>query len=155
MDPKHFSRFFYFNHYTLTKHAEGISHEESCRRPGPQGNTMNWVLGHVVASRNDILALLGRPPVWGAQEATPYARGSAGMSNPAAARPFPEILQALERSQTSIRERLDEMSAADLDAPTEKATVGEELAFLQFHESYHAGQVGLLRRLLGKEGVIK
>ncbi len=36
----------------------------------------------------------------------------------------------------------------------EKSTVGEQLGFLAFHEGYHAGQVAILRRLLGKEGAI-
>ena len=41
-----------------------------------------------------------------------------------------------------------------LDEPLEKDTLGWRLAFLQFHEAYHAGQLGLLRRLLGKDGAI-
>ncbi|MCH9008517.1 hypothetical protein IIA29_11025 [candidate division KSB1 bacterium] len=47
-------------------------------------------------------------------------------------------------------EQLDFAKAAD-----EKETVGEKLSFLHFHETYHLGQIGLLRRLAGKEGVIK
>jgi uncharacterized damage-inducible protein DinB len=42
-----------------------------------------------------------------------------------------------------------------MDADAGIGTVREALAVLQFHEAYHAGQVGLLRRLLGKPGVIK
>jgi hypothetical protein len=34
-------------------------------------------------------------------------------------------------------------------------TLGDKLGFLQFHEAYHAGQIGLLRRLVGKEGKIQ
>jgi uncharacterized damage-inducible protein DinB len=33
-------------------------------------------------------------------------------------------------------------------------TVGSLLVGLAFHEAYHAGQVGMLRRLLGKPGAI-
>jgi hypothetical protein len=33
--------------------------------------------------------------------------------------------------------------------------LGETLFVLQFHEAYHAGQTGLLRRMAGREGVIK
>lgn len=47
------------------------------------------------------------------------------------------------------------MPPADFERKLENGNVGERLAFLQFHESYHAGQVGLLRRLLGKDGVIR
>ena len=32
--------------------------------------------------------------------------------------------------------------------------LGDRLSFLQFHETYHAGQTGILRRLAGKKGAI-
>jgi len=31
---------------------------------------------------------------------------------------------------------------------------GAQLHFLHFHEAYHAGQLGLLRRMAGKDGAI-
>jgi hypothetical protein len=34
-------------------------------------------------------------------------------------------------------------------------TVGSNLATLVFHECYHVGQTGVLRRVVGKPGVIK
>jgi hypothetical protein len=33
--------------------------------------------------------------------------------------------------------------------------VMEQVTFLGFHEAYHLGQIGLLRKMLGKEGAIK
>jgi hypothetical protein len=33
--------------------------------------------------------------------------------------------------------------------------LAEVVGFFHFHESYHAGQIALLRRLVGKQGVIK
>jgi uncharacterized damage-inducible protein DinB len=155
MNLQHFTRFFEIHQWIFAKHVEGVTHEESCRTPPGGGNSLNWVLGHIVASRNDILKLLGEPPCWSEDEAAPYLRGSAGMSDPAAARPLPEIADALERSHAAIHSKLEKMSADDLAKPTAKGTVGADLAFFQFHESYHAGQIGLLRRSLGKEGVIR
>jgi len=116
---------------------------------------MNWVLGHIVSSRNDILKLIGEPPVWGEEEAAPYVRGSAGRTDPESARPLAEILDALQRSHATIRARLETMDPAALLAPVDQETVDDRLSFLQFHETYHMGQVGLLRRWLGKDGVIK
>ena len=34
-------------------------------------------------------------------------------------------------------------------------TVGSNMATLVFHESYHVGQTGVLRRVVGKPGVVK
>jgi len=39
--------------------------------------------------------------------------------------------------------------------PPLTGTVGEALIRLHYHEGYHNGQMGLLRRLVGREGAIK
>lgn len=142
------------NHWVLSKHAEGMSHEESVARSSAGGNSFNWVLGHIVASRNDILALLGEPPVWNEADAAPYVRGSHEL-DPAAARPLPAILADLDRSQERLTARLERLTAAELATVQGDSTIVKQLAFLQFHETYHVGQTGLLRRLAGKEGVIR
>ena len=142
------------NHWVLMKHAEGWSHEESLMRAGAGGNTFNWVLGHVVASRNDIFALLGEPPVWSEADAAPYVRGSHELA-PAMARQLSAILADLDRSQERLTARLERLTAAELAAAHGDSALGKQLTFLQFHETYHVGQTGLLRRLAGKEGVIR
>jgi uncharacterized damage-inducible protein DinB len=37
-----------------------------------------------------------------------------------------------------------------LNIPQGEDTVGEQLAFLHFHEAYHTGQTEMLRQLAGK-----
>jgi uncharacterized damage-inducible protein DinB len=142
------------NHWVLSKHAEGLSHEESVVRAGGGGNSFNWVLGHIVTSRNDIFALLGEPPVWSEADAARYVRGSHEL-DPAAARQLAAILADLDRSQERLLARLEPLAEAELAAARGDSTLGKQLAFLQFHETYHVGQTGLLRRLAGKEGVIR
>ncbi len=142
------------NHWVITQHAAGMTHEESVRAHGSGGNSMNWVVGHIVASRNGVLSLLGEPPVWSAADAAPYKRGSSQL-DPAAARPLPSILADLDRSQERLLACLERVTEEELAATRGESTLGKQLAFLQFHESYHAGQTGLLRRLAGKEGVIR
>lgn len=142
------------NHWVLTQHAAGITHEESLARSGSGGNTFNWVLGHIVASRNDILALLGEPPVWSEADAAPYVRGSHELAS-AAARRLEAILADLDRSQERLMARLERVTGEELAATRGESTMGKQLAFFQFHETYHVGQTGLLRRLAGKEGVIR
>ena len=88
-------------------------------------------------------------------DAAPYARGSDGLRDLSRARPLTEILADLRRTQERLLGRLGRLSDADLAEPVKDGTVGSQLAFLHFHEAYHAGQVGLLRRLLGKEGAIR
>lgn len=155
MDSKHFIRFLDTHQWIFHQNVEGITHEESCAAPAGGVNSLNWVLGHIMMERDVILRLLGGTPLWSEAEAAPYLRGTNGRPDASSARPLSEIMDALDRSHTAIQERLNAMRPAGFEEATAKGTIGTDLAFLQFHESYHAGQVGLLRRLLGKEGIIK
>ncbi|MBU1676531.1 DinB family protein, partial [bacterium] len=68
---------------------------------------------------------------------------------------LPKVGEICNRIEVSLTEdRLDE-PAPFSPGNDETETVGSLLAGLAFHESYHCGQLGLLRRLLGKDGVIK
>jgi len=154
MEPDALAKLYDFNVRSLKLNTEGVTHEESVRPPSAGGNSLNWVLGHIVANRNGILELVGEPPVWSDEVAAPYERGSTPLE-PGAAQPLDRILGDLDRAQAQLVRRLGELSPTDLAAQRGNSTLGSQLAFLQFHEAYHAGQVGLLRRLLGKPGAIR
>ena len=53
-----------------------------------------------------------------------------------------------------------DLSAADLDAasehgfPTDDKSVLGVITFLTFHETYHVGQMGLLRKFLGYDPIV-
>jgi len=68
---------------------------------------------------------------------------------------LPAILADLERSQERLMARLERVTGEELAATRGDSTMGKQLAFFQFHETYHVGQTGLLRRIAGKEGVIR
>ena len=142
------------NAYALQMNLKDLTHEESLLQPGGGGNCLNWVVGHVVANRNHILSLLGEPPIWGEADYERYKRGSAPIHDAATARPFASIVEDFAASQERIRAGLARMTDAKLEEASGEETVGDKLAFLQFHEAYHVGQTGLLRRLAGKEGAI-
>jgi len=146
---------FQYNHYAIGVNARDLTHEESLLGPKPGGNCANWVLGHIVQNRGAILELLGEQPVWNASDGDPYKRGSAPIAGGATAKPFPEILEALDRSQERLLAGLSRMRDSDLGSADTKGSRAAKLAGLQFHEAYHAGQLGLLRRIAGKKGAIQ
>ena len=43
--------------------VDGITQEESLIQPTPGGSCLNWVVGHLVATYNQMLPLLGQKPV--------------------------------------------------------------------------------------------
>jgi uncharacterized damage-inducible protein DinB len=143
---------FQVSHSVLGRNLEGISHEESLNAPRDGGNSLNWVLGHLVSTRNLVLDLLGQPSVITPEQAAAY-RGEGG--DPSRFLPLEELRVALERSQEAINSGFQKLSAEATKTPAFGSTVGEMLAVLAFHESYHGGQIGILRRSLGHEGVIK
>ena len=150
-------RFLYdFNYVAITRNCEGLVHNETLIRPQPKGNCANWVLGHIVHDRSAVLALLRQTPVLDEGEGAVYARESKPLE-PGDALPLPRLLADLEETQARLRRGLEQLPPEDLDLKhVEGATRprGAQLHFLHFHEAYHAGQLGLLRRMAGKDGAI-
>lgn len=154
MNAESLKRMYELNHFAVGINARDLTHDESLIGPKPGGNCANWVVGHIVANRGYILEMLGEKPVWEEKATEPYQRGSAQLSS-AAAKPFPEILEAFDKSQERLLAGLAKLSDKDLGPDDSKDSLGRKLAFFQFHEAYHSGQLGLLRRMAGKEGAIK
>lgn len=162
MDAKELSNLFRVSHSAITVNLEDFTHEQSLVQPPGAGNCVNWVLGHIVASRNGVLRLVGEEPVLHDAVAERYKRGSAPMANQLDAAPLDLLVKALGQSQERILSALGRIRELDLNkpaatpgSPTGDTSVGGQLAFLHFHETYHSGQLGILRRLVGKEGAIR
>lgn len=155
MDPKVLTYLFQLNEYCVKTNTEGITEDDAVHDPDGGGNCCNWVLGHIVATRNSLLSLLGEAPIWDDVKADIYRRGSSPLTDKARALPFKEILGDFQSSQEKIVNALRRISPEDFSVETDGESLGQKLATLQFHEAYHIGQLGLLRRIAGREGAIK
>jgi len=152
------ARQFRFNLGLLQRFAGDLSPEEWSRPASEQGgNSPHWVLGHLARARRGILRRLGEelePEAW--EDA--FARG-AGTGQGAGWAPVEELLADFARSDERLAERLVDLDAHDAaerwDAgfPDGSETVEQGVRFVHFHEVYHLGQLGLLRRLLGKDSI--
>lgn len=130
-----------------------ITHEESLRAGAGDGNGMNWILGHVTHVNDAILRLLGADGVLPVNALARYAPDAPPITDPAEARPFDELRTAF-LAQT---QRLDATWAAvdpeRLQGPPPPGfdgVLGDFLRFIVFHQAYHTGQCGILRRQLGR-----
>jgi uncharacterized damage-inducible protein DinB len=143
--------------YAIVKANVGeITHEESLRQPSPAGNSVNWVLGHLVTTRSHLLAGLGAEPVWGESESRGYDRHEKPIPSEKA-KPLAEIWRAYDETQQRLRSAVTELTPAQLAAKAPFSpggdpheTIGSLLGVLAFHDAYHTGQTGVLRRLAGK-----
>jgi hypothetical protein len=147
------------NQHTLERNTEGLTNADSLVAPEPGGNCLNWVVGHVVNTRNAMLGQLGLEPIWEEARGELYGRGSPSRLEAARAVPLEEMLADFDRAQAQILDALDRHGAVGLERETqglfvERSQVGKEIATLIFHEAYHLGQAGLLRRLIGRDGAI-
>ena len=138
----------------------GIGHDESLVSPEPAGNCVTWVLGHLLHYLEGLLTALGQSPTLGQEGLARYARGSEPLSDGSGALPLEELLENWQSSTDRLRqvlETLDEEQFSmtrDFTGSGRETTLDGHVAFALFHLAYHAGQLGLLRRLLGREGGI-
>jgi uncharacterized damage-inducible protein DinB len=148
------------NRQVVNINLDGVSHDASLVTPQPAGNSINWVLGHLITVYNDLLPLLGESPACPADQIARYKRGSSPL-DPAKALPLDDLRQLWDVAAQRIDAGIANLPAARLDdaapaSPTEdpNETVGSLLSTVMFHQSYHAGQLGLLRRVAGLRGAI-
>lgn len=87
-----------------------------------------------------------------------YSRGTTASSDPTGQPTPKELLAVLSRVHQQVMEELPTFSAEQLADPVDMpyAVTPTKLGavlFCPLHEMIHAGQIGLLRRLLGKDPV--
>ena len=146
----------------INRNLEGVSHADSVVAPQPSGNCLNWVLGHVILSRGVLLTLTGGTPVLAGSQAEPYKRGSScgavdGLLDLATLRGL------LDDAQQQLIPGLASTSDAALARPVPEphnrppltGSIVDAFTRLHYHESYHNGQIGLLRRIAGMDGAIR
>jgi hypothetical protein len=145
-------RSFKTTHWLITKFAEGLTHKESITLPPFKANSFNWVLGHILVGRDRVLALLGQKTVLEAGEAKLYETGSEPVSASTAVT-LERLLDALSESQTSLGEGLvaaSQQAMNKLYGEEQEQTVGSRIAGEHWHETYHVGQLEILRQVSGE-----
>jgi hypothetical protein len=146
----------------LRMNVDGVTQEESLIQPQPEGNCLNWVVGHLTCIYNKSLPLVGQEPVVAPDSLDRYDRGSPPITDPAEARDLGELVAIFEQVDDRYDAGLAALSPDLLDRPAPfspsgdpNETVRSLLGTILFHQAYHAGQTGLLRRAAGKEGAIR
>jgi len=142
---------------TTAMNTEGMSHEDSIRQPVPAGNCANWILGHLTDVQNEVMKLLGLEPAWDSEA---LQRTADPITNEAEAIDWDAMRRAFLAAEEPCAAAIDALPPEKLDEPGYpnplggEMTFGELLNFLGFHQCYHAGQLGLTRRVAGLDGAI-
>ncbi len=143
-------RTFQSNHWIARQLLDDLSHEESLLRPGFQANCMNWVLGHIVRGRNRALEHLERPGLWDEAENSRYTTGSAPITGQDGLH-FEKLTADFDEAQADLELALSQ-AAGDFLAEIIPTRFGDQprwqaISGLAWHETYHVGQLELLREL--------
>jgi len=155
------AKMYEFSYGAIKRNLDDLTHAESVVTPPSGGNCLNWVLGHVVVARNTVLRLAGGTPMLTGENMAVYQRGS----SPCGSDGFLDLATLrgyLDDSQQQLLAALAALSDHALASPVPEAmnrppltgSVGDALIRLHYHEGYHNGQIGLLRRIAGKDGAI-
>ena len=95
------------NHWLIHRLVDGLSHADSIKQPPYESNCLNWVLGHVIVSRNEVLNLLNVEQVWNEDVVNLYITGSEPITGDGQGLKFEELLEALDTAQERIAAALE------------------------------------------------
>ena len=145
------------NSWLINKQADGLTHDESVIQLPFRSNCFNWVLGHILVSRDQVLRLLSAEPVLSDEETALYESDSDPILTASRSAPFEQLLAAANESQSRIEAALQSASADQLNAhysDGDGQTVADRIGGLHWHETYHLGQLEILRQAAGKDDKI-
>ena len=141
----------------FVKALAGMDAEALLTRPGARSNPPIWIAGHLTQSRARIVTVVGGTadlPWKGMFETGSVIRDL---------RAYPDaeaILAVWTSLSETLMERLERLTSDQLGAapPPRVASPDETLrgalALLAFHEGYHVGQLGFLRKWLGYSALL-
>lgn len=137
---------------------KGVDQEAMQRRPNEHTNSLAFVACHALDARFYLMRLCGHEMTNPWQE---LFEGDHDVSDMKEYPPAYELLTVWEEVHDATLAHLSGMTATELDGPcaerfpTDDASLLGGIAFLAFHEAYHVGQMGLLRKFLGFGPVVE
>ena len=149
--------------YTLTL-LEDLEPTDWFWQPQQSVTHIAWQVGHLAMAQYGLTLFRqrGRQPVdtelMSGSFRKKFSRGTEPNSDPAFYPSPDEILEVFHRVHEQMRQELSGFAETELDEPIDEphaafATRFGALLFAANHEMIHAGQIGLLRRLMGKSPV--
>jgi hypothetical protein len=149
-------------HGVVRTNVDGLTHEDSLVQPQPDGNCLNFVIGHLLHVYDQALPLVGQQPVLGADTLKRYARGAPPLRDPAEAMELRVLMDAWDTASERFQAGLATLTPEAMERPMPGPNSGGKLTetvrslitIILFHQAYHAGQTGVLRRIAGKPGAI-
>src|SRR5262245_40912540 len=137
-------------------YVEDLTDQELLHRPAKGANHINWQLGHLIQSENEMgnLAVAGSMPPLPAGFAERYTKDTATSDDPSKFLKKAELLKVFEEQRDASLKALERVNEADFDKPSGVSyapTVGALFSMHGTHWLMHAGQWAVVRRQLGRQ----
>jgi uncharacterized damage-inducible protein DinB len=143
--------------WLIKAQSEGLSHDDSLLQLPFRANCFNWVLGHVIVHRDIMLDLMNQSPVLSPEETAPYIIESEPLAAEGDAVDFERLLELSRRSQERLKDTILNISddlLKEIHNDERGTTIQDRIEFLIWHETYHLGQLEILRQLTGIDDAI-
>ncbi|HEY3271151.1 MAG TPA: DinB family protein [Geothrix sp.] len=127
----------------MEKNLAAVTQSQADRPPSHGVNSITWILSHILEYRHELLREVLK---------------SAYRPTTTGPRTLAQFKAAMDETQAALKEAFD---STDWDErqfhPAFQASVplGQIVGTLFMHETYHLGQLGTARKLLGLPGAIK
>ncbi len=139
-------------------YLEDLSDAELLHRPCAGANHINWQVGHVVVSENQIMnsAVPGSMPALPAGLAEKYTKETATSDDPSKFATKAELLKVYRDQRAATLVALSQLTDQDLDRESPEnirpyaPTVAAAVSMQGSHWLMHAGQWVIVRRQLGR-----
>jgi len=147
-------------HWAAVSNLADVTDDDAAVWPEPAGNAIAWIAGHMMYVRQAFAGAFGKGPFLSPEMTVLFKRGNKPTSDTVLPK-LSELRPVFESSHAALVEvvtGLDEETLAK-KAPFSPGgdpneTVGSLTLKIVVHEAYHAGQLGVVRRLVGKAGAI-
>ena len=146
--PKILITIYDYSYFLVSQGFEDISHQDSLAAPPGGGNPANWILGHIITSRCNILTLLKNDPPWDYKRCKLYLPDSEPLSPDDKVEDFEIMKGLLDETQTSLIAAIQEFTEEKINQNSGQNTLGEDLAGYAIHEAFHAGELGIIRHTI-------
>jgi DinB superfamily len=129
-----------------------VSRDHLLRRPHDASNPLIWIAGHAASARTSLTKMIGESVE--NQWSEIFARG-ASVDGDISYPEISEIIALWDHATEKLMPRLESLTDNELaqpspfTLPTREKTLRGAIAFLNYHETYHIGQMAYLRKWLG------
>jgi hypothetical protein len=140
--------------------AQGLTQEDSLIQLPFRGNCLNWIIGHILANRCNMLKVIGVEEILPGVNLDRYQRESEPIQGPEeGVLVLTELMSHLETTQLRLEKELsqeteDSLQRLAAESARPEWTMANWLFFYYFHDCYHTGQTEILRQAAGKNDKI-